>query len=154
MRTVIQRVTSARVEVENLVVGSIGLGLIVYLGAAQGDTEHDCAELVRKIVQCRIFENDAGKLDKCLLDVNGAMLVVSQFTLLANLSKGRRPSFEEAMEPVAAKACYETFIRLAKETGLTVQTGIFGATMDVIGTCHGPMTILMDTRTFRGKNLS
>ncbi|AAC06704.1 D-aminoacyl-tRNA deacylase [Aquifex aeolicus] len=146
MRAVIQRVKKSWVEVDGKVVGSINEGLNVFLGVRKGDTEEDIEKLVNKILNLRIFEDERGKFQYSVLDIKGEILVVSQFTLYANVKKGRRPSFEEAEEPKRAKELYEKFVDKIKESGLKVETGIFGAMMDVFIENWGPVTIIIDSR--------
>jgi len=146
MRAVVQRVTSSSVEVENIVVGEIGQGLLVLLGVAQDDDIGDAAYLAEKIVNLRIFTDDEGKMNRSLLETGGAMLAVSQFTLFGDTRKGRRPSFIEAAEPVKANALYEHFVERVRSLGVRVQTGIFQAMMKVSLTNDGPVTILLDSR--------
>src|SRR6185295_17900533 len=120
MRAVIQRVTEARVEVAGSVVGQIGPGLLVLLGIEQSDAAADADYLVNKIIDLRIFDDDAGKMNRSVRDVGGGLLVVSQFTLYGDIRKGRRPSFDRAARPEAAKILYEYFVTRAKATGLTI----------------------------------
>ena len=146
MRVVVQRVKRAEVRVDGEVVGRVGLGLLVLLGAGQGDGPADVAGLVEKVVNLRIFEDDAGKMNRSLLDVAGALLVVSQFTLFGDCRHGRRPSFTAALEPAAAAALCDDFVRQARALGVTVATGRFGAMMDVELVNDGPVTLLLDSR--------
>jgi len=145
MRAVVQRVEESEVRVEGRVVGRIGRGLNVLLGVKKGDTEEDVRKLVDKISKLRIFEDERGKFQYSLLDVKGEVLVVSQFTLYANVKKGRRPSFELSEEPRRAKELYDMFVEVLRETGLKVETGVFGATMDVLIRNWGPVTIVLDS---------
>ncbi|WP_394847887.1 D-aminoacyl-tRNA deacylase [Pendulispora brunnea] len=147
MRAVIQRVSSARVEVDGEVTGAIEHGLLVYLGIGRGDGPKDSAFLLEKIVNARIFENAEGKFDKSLLDVGGALLVVSQFTLYGDLRRGRRPSFDSALPPEEAESMYDAFVRDARTRGLTVATGRFRAHMHVFSVNDGPVTLLLDSAT-------
>lgn len=140
-----QRVSEARVEVDGAVVGAIGRGLCVLLGVGRSDTETDAGTLCRKIVGLRIFEDDAGRFDRSLADVGGALLVVSQFTLYADTGKGRRPSFGEAAPPERAQALYEHFLALARAEAAAVASGRFGARMAVALVNDGPVTVLLDT---------
>jgi D-tyrosyl-tRNA(Tyr) deacylase len=147
MRAVVQRVSKSKVTVEEIVTGEIAKGLLVYLGVGKGDTESDRAYVLDKILGLRIFENDAGKFDKNVIDVGGSLLVVSQFTLFADVSKGRRPSFDGAMPPAEAEKEYETFVvdaraRLGAEK---VATGKFRAHMIVASDVDGPVTIWIDS---------
>lgn len=145
MRAVVQRVTGARVRVEDRVTGSIGRGLLVLLGVAGNDGAGDGDWLLDKLLGLRIFENDSGKLDHSLRDIGGELLVVSQFTLFADVSKGRRPSFSAAAPPALAVPLYERFITRAREQGVVVATGEFGAHMQVELVNDGPVTILLDS---------
>jgi D-aminoacyl-tRNA deacylase len=146
MRAVVQRVTSARVRVDGAVIGEIGPGLLVLLGITHDDTEQQSDWLAEKLVGLRIFEDDAGKMNHSLDEVGGAMLVVSQFTLLGDCRKGRRPSFIEAARPEQAVPLYEAFIRSVRALGVTVATGEFGAMMQVELINDGPVTLIVDTK--------
>ncbi|MBW1990225.1 MAG: D-tyrosyl-tRNA(Tyr) deacylase, partial [Deltaproteobacteria bacterium] len=139
MRAVLQRVSEARVVVDGETVGETGPGLLVLLGVGGGDTEADAEFLADKTANLRIFEDDAGRMNLSVADVSGSVLVVSQFTLLADCGKGRRPSFAKAADPDLAVSLYETFIQNLRARGLPVQTGSFGAMMDVSLTNHGPV---------------
>ena len=145
MRAVVQRVASAKVEVEGEITGAIGRGLLVYLGAGKGDTSEERTYVLSKILGLRIFENDEGKMDKSVVDVGGALLVVSQFTLYGDVRRGRRPSFDGAMPPDEANAAYEAFVDDARKTGIRVETGRFRATMMVSSVNEGPVTIWIDS---------
>jgi D-aminoacyl-tRNA deacylase len=146
MRAVVQRVSRAEVRVAGRVVGKIERGFMVLLGVAGGDTEADGAFLVDRIVGMRVFADDAGKMNLALTQVGGALLVVSQFTLLADTNSGRRPSFTKAAAPDDARRLYEHFVSLGRNRGVTVETGEFGATMDVELVNDGPVTIMLDSR--------
>jgi len=146
MRAVVQRVSSASVTVDGEVVGQIGGGLLVLLGVAQADTDEDANYLAEKIVNLRIFEDEAGRMNRSLLETGGAMLAVSQFTLLGDVRKGRRPSFTDAAPPDDGKRLYERFCDGVREFGVRVQTGRFQAMMDVALVNDGPVTILLDSR--------
>ena len=146
MRAVVQRVTSSSVEVENIIVGEIGPGLLVLLGVARDDDVGDADYLAEKIINLRIFTDDEGKMNRSLLETGGAMLAVSQFTLFGDTRKGRRPSFIEAAEPVKANALYEHFVERVRSLGVKVETGVFQAMMKVSLTNDGPVTILVDSR--------
>lgn len=146
MRAVIQRVASARVEVDGKSVGGIGRGLLILLGVEQGDGADDVRYLAEKSAQLRIFEDAAGKMNLSLADVGGQALVVSQFTLLADCRKGRRPGFSRAALPEPADILYQQFVALLRERGLTVATGIFQAEMQVHLVNDGPVTLLLDSR--------
>jgi len=146
MRAVVQRVTSASVAVDGERVGEIGAGLLVLVGVAAGDTEQDAVYMAEKTVNLRIFEDDAGKMNRSLLETGGGMLAVSQFTLLGDCRKGRRPSFIEAAPPDEGKRLYEVFCDAVRAYGMTVATGRFQAMMDVALVNQGPVTILVDSR--------
>jgi len=146
MRAVIQRVKSAQVIVNEQIIGLIGFGLLVLLGISREDTCEDADYLVEKTINLRIFDDQDGKMNRSLLDVGGEMLVVSQFTLIADCRKGRRPSFTAAAEPAEAKNLYQYFIERVKEKGITVAIGEFQALMEVGLINHGPVTILMDSK--------
>ncbi len=146
MRAVCQRVREARVEVEGEVVGSIEGGLLVFLGAGEGDTEDDLAWTLRKVVELRVFEDERGKLARSVVDVGGGLLVVSQFTLFGDVRRGNRPSFTGAMAPDPARAMVAAFVARARERVARVETGRFGADMRVVADNAGPITILLDSR--------
>jgi D-aminoacyl-tRNA deacylase len=143
MRAVVQRVASARVVVGGEVVGEIGRGLCVLLGVAREDGEEQADRLAGRIARLRIFENDEGRFDRSLLDVSGAALVVSQFTLIADTQKGNRPSFSDAAPPDQAEPLYERFCQELRALGVEVATGRFGARMSVGLTNDGPVTIII-----------
>ena len=146
MRSVIQRVKKASVEVESKVVGRIGQGLLILVGVGKEDTIRDIDWMVDKIINLRIFENEEGKFDKSLLDIDGELLAVSQFTLYGDCSRGRRPSFSDAMEAGAAKDLFETFVQKALERLKKVETGVFQAMMDVALVNDGPVTLIVDSK--------
>ena len=147
MRAVVQRVTRASVTVGGEVTGRIDRGLCVLLGAGAGDGEADLAYVVDKIVGLRIFADDAGKMNRSVLEVGGGVLCVSQFTLYGDARKGRRPAFVDALEPVAARALYDQALaRLAAAGVAPVAAGVFGADMQVELVNDGPVTILLDSR--------
>ena len=146
MRAVVQRVSSASVTVDGEVVGAIERGLLVYLGVGKGDDDGDRRWLLEKILGLRIFPNEAGKFDKSVVDVGGSLLVVSQFTLYADVRRGRRPSFDDAMAPAEANAAYEAFVSEARSKGLRVETGRFAADMLVRSDNDGPITIGIDSK--------
>lgn len=146
MRAVVQRVTQSSVAVEGTIVGSIGPGLMVLLGVAQEDIEPDADYLADKIVNLRIFEDDAGKMNRSLLDSGGAMLVVSQFTLLGDCRKGRRPSFTGAAPPETAERLYNYFADQVRTTGVAVSTGQFRAMMQVSLINDGPVTLIIESK--------
>jgi len=145
LRAVVQRVLRARVVVRGETVGASGPGLCVLLGVAAGDEVSDAARLAEKVARLRIFENDAGKFDLGLLDVGGEALVVSQFTLIADTSRGNRPSFSDAAPPERAEQLYDAFCRALSELGLRVETGIFGERMQLELVNDGPVTIILDS---------
>ncbi len=146
MRAVIQRVTRAKVAVAGEIIGEIDKGFLVLLGAAAEDTEADVLYLLEKIVNLRIFEDEAEKMNLSLADVKGALLVVSQFTLYGDARKGRRPSFAQAAPPEKARQLYEFFVAEAKKQISKIETGRFQAMMDVSLINSGPVTILLDSR--------
>jgi D-aminoacyl-tRNA deacylase len=146
VRAVVQRVSEAAVRVEGREVSRIGPGLLVLLGVAQGDTEQDLAYLVDKVINLRVFADEAGHMNRSVLEAGGALLVVSQFTLLGDARKGRRPGFTDAAPPEEANALYRRFVDRARETGLRVEEGVFRATMDVSLVNQGPVTLLLDSR--------
>jgi D-aminoacyl-tRNA deacylase len=143
MRAVCQRVRDARVSIEGSVVGEIGAGLCVLLGVARGDGEDDAARLAGKIARLRIFEDEAGRFDRSLLDTGGAALVVSQFTLIADTAKGNRPSFSGAAAPEEAELLVERFCDELRALGVAVEQGVFGARMAVELVNDGPVTIVL-----------
>ena len=146
MRTVIQRVLHAQVDIDNQLVGRIEKGLLVYVSVAKGDSLTDAQFITDKLVNLRIFPDDAGKMNRSLLDVGGAILLVSNFTLHGDCKKGRRPGFDAAADPESAKQLYEKLVELITGRGLTVQKGVFGAQMQVAGTNDGPVTFILDSR--------
>ncbi len=146
MKTVIQRVKTAHVRVEGRTVGEIGKGLLVLVGIGAGDTVRDIDWMVEKIVNLRIFETAEGKLDKSVLDVGGALLLVSQFTLYGDCKKGRRPSFSDAMDADGAREMFKLFTAHAAEKVKKVETGIFQTSMDVHLVNDGPVTLILDSR--------
>ena len=149
MRAVLQRVSRARVTVEGRVVGEIAAGLMILLGVSAGDTVSTATSMAEKIANLRIFEDDAGKMNRSLLDVNGSAMVVSQFTLYGDARGQRRPSFIAAARPEQAKLLYEEFSSALVTLNIPVQTGIFQATMSVELVNQGPVTILLDSdKTF------
>ena len=146
MKAVIQRVKLAEVYVDGRLSGKIGNGLLILIGVGKGDDEKDVSYMVSKLPDLRIFEDPSGKFNLSLKEMNGEMLVVSQFTLYGDCRKGRRPSFTEAEEPAAAKSLYERLINRLREQGIPVQTGEFQAKMEVHLINDGPVTILLDSR--------
>ena len=146
MRAVVQRVDSASVRVKDEIVGQIDRGFLVLLGVGTDDTDADAVALAEKIAGLRVFEDDDGKMNLALNDVDGRMLVVSQFTLFGDCRKGRRPSFVEAARPDQAERLYESFVAEVRGQGLQVETGRFQAHMDVSLVNYGPVTLLLDSR--------
>ena len=146
MRVCVQRVSEARVEVDGQIVGSIAVGFVVLLGVERDDTKKDARYLADKLVGLRVFEDDEGKMNRSLAEANGAMLVVSQFTLLGDCRKGRRPSFIHAAPPELGEALYERFVADVQAHGVHVETGRFRAHMDVALVNDGPVTLLLDSR--------
>lgn len=149
MKAVIQRVNRAKVIIDNETIASINRGLMLLLGIAEGDSEEDINYLTEKISNLRIFEDGEGKMNLSCLDIKGEVLVVSQFTLLADTRKGRRPSFVKAAKPDMAIPLYEKFLESLKATGLTVEAGKFGAKMLVEINNSGPVTIVIDSKEKR-----
>lgn len=150
MRAVVQRVGSARVEVDGKVVGEIGRGLLVLLGVGEEDADKQAHWLADKIAGLRIFEDEAGKMNLSVEEVCGSLLVVSQFTLYGDCRKGRRPSFTKAAPPAEADRLYEVFVARLRELGLPVETGVFQAMMQVHLVNDGPVTLVVDTDDNRG----
>lgn len=147
MKLVIQRVSEASVTIEGAVHGAIGQGLLVLIGIETADTTEDVDWLVQKLVNLRIFQDDEGKMNDSLLDVNGGLLIISQFTLHASTKKGNRPGFTQAARPEQAIPLYEAFIAACQTSGVSsVQTGIFGADMKVALINNGPVTIIIDSQ--------
>lgn len=145
MRAVVQRVAWAKVEIAEEVAGAIDRGLLVYLGVGMGDAEDDRAWMLKKVTGLRVFDNELGKMDKSVVDVGGALLVVSQFTLFGDVSRGMRPSFDAAMAPAGARVMYDAFLDAAAAI-VPVSSGRFGADMRVSCQNDGPVTILLDSR--------
>ena len=144
MKALIQRVSSASVEVSGEKLGEIASGILLFLGVEKGDDEETAQALLDKVLTYRIFEDDSGRMNLGLKDVNGELLIVSQFTLAANTRKGRRPSFSDAGEPALANALYEFFVSRAKDEHINVATGIFGADMQVSLVNDGPVTFMLE----------
>jgi D-tyrosyl-tRNA(Tyr) deacylase len=146
VKALLQRVTSASVSVAGEVVGSIGRGLVVFVGVASGDTEKDARYLAQKIVNLRIFSDQESRFNLSALDIGGELLLVSQFTLLADTRKGRRPSFTDAAPPAQAEALFQQFVEQVRATGLKVETGRFQQYMQVEIHNDGPVTIMLDSK--------
>lgn len=149
MKAVIQRVSNASVTVDGEMIGKIGMGYLILLGVAREDTEKDADLLIKKITGLRIFADENGKTNLSIHDIDGEMLIISQFTLMADCRKGRRPSFIKAGDPREACRLYEYFIAKCKEQGEKVQQGEFGAEMKVSLVNDGPFTILLDSEQLR-----
>ena len=148
MRAVVQRSFAARVEVAGEIVGAISRGLVAFVGAERGDGDEDVRWIATKITGLRVFPDDAGKMSRALADpgIDGELLVVSQFTLFGDVRKGRRPSFEAAMEPIEAARRVDEVVAFARAQGLTVATGRFGADMQIHVHNDGPVTLMLDSR--------
>jgi D-tyrosyl-tRNA(Tyr) deacylase len=150
MKAVLQRVLEAEVQVNQETVGKIGPGLLVYLGVAEGDTNDDLIWTAEKLLKLRIFPDSDERMNYPITEVAGSVLVVSQFTLCANLNKGARPNFTGAAKPDEALEMFESFVRHLSERGVKVQTGVFGAHMMVHSVNDGPVTILLDSKEKKG----
>ena len=146
MKAVVQRVKKGSVSINNKVTRAIDKGVVVLLGISENDTEEDIKYIADRISNLRIFEDSEGKMNLSCIDIKGELLIISQFTLLANCRKGRRPSFVEAAKPEKAISIYNKFILLLRETGLEVKTGEFGASMLVEIYNEGPVTIILDSK--------
>ena len=146
MKVVVQRVKRASVKVDGKIVGQIGKGLMLLIGIADTDTEADIEFVANKCLNLRIFEDAAGKMNRSLLETGGEILAVSQFTLLGDTRKGRRPSFVHAAEPEKGKDFYERFVERLRRSGVKVETGIFGAMMDVELLNYGPVTLIVESK--------
>tara|TARA_B100000579_G_C22582534_1_gene734191 strand:+ start:50 stop:499 length:450 start_codon:yes stop_codon:yes gene_type:complete len=146
MRAIIQRVREAKVEVEGQVVGAIGPGLLVLVGAGEGDESGDAGYIAKKVGDLRIFSDDQGLMNLSVQDIGGAVLAVSQFTLFGDCRKGRRPSFVKALEPQAAKKLFEEVCEGIRNRGIPVETGIFQADMQVHLLNDGPVTLMLDSK--------
>ncbi len=146
MKAVVQRVTKATVSIDGVIIGDIGRGLAVLVGVANGDTEKDARYLADKMAGLRIFPDEAGKFNLSAIDIKGEILLVSQFTLLADTRKGRRPSFTEAATPEQARALFDEFVSMCRRSGLKVETGRFQEHMLVEIHNDGPVTIILDSR--------
>ncbi|MCS7255736.1 MAG: D-aminoacyl-tRNA deacylase [Thermomicrobium sp.] len=150
MRVLLQRVSRASVTVDGQVVGAIGPGLLLLVGVRRGDDQATAEWMAQKVANLRIFEDEAGKMNRSVLEVGGSALVVSQFTLYADVRKGRRPSFIEAAPPEEARPLVDAFAAALRRLGLPVETGVFGAHMDVELVNDGPVTIWLDSAELRG----
>lgn len=146
VRAVVQRVISSSVEVQDKIIGKINAGINVLIGITEGDTYDDIKYIKDKIINLRIFEDESGKMNKSLKDINGELLIVSQFTLYADCRKGRRPNFMNALKGEEAKVLYNEFVKACRDEGLVVETGMFGAYMKVSIENDGPVTILIDSK--------
>ena len=146
MRAVVQRVSRAKVTVNGLITGEIGLGLLVLLAVGHDDSEADLTYIVEKISGLRVFEDEAGKMNRSVRDVAGCMLAVSQFTLYGDVRRGKRPSFDDAASPVEARRLYELFVERVRSSGLRCETGRFQEMMQVELVNDGPVTILLDSK--------
>lgn len=146
MRAVVQRASEASVSVLGEIVGRIGPGLVILLGVGKTDTEEDADLLVDKVIHLRVFPDDAGQMNRSALDVGGGLLVISQFTLMGDARRGRRPSYVEAAAPEEAERLYNHFVERLRPSGLEVATGVFRAMMDVALVNQGPVTILLDSK--------
>jgi len=146
MRIVLQRVKRARVDVAGETVGSIGIGLVIFLGVTQADNPVDAEYLADKVIHLRVFADQAGRMNRSLVETGGALLVVSQFTLYGDSRKGRRPSFDQAAGPEQARALYEHFIQRLKFSNIAVETGIFQAEMEIHLINDGPVTFILDSK--------
>jgi len=146
MRAVVQRSFAARVEVSGEIVGAISRGLVAFVGAERGDEGEDIRWIAAKITGLRVFPDEAGKMSRALADIGGELLVISQFTLFGDVKKGRRPSFEAAMEPIEAARRVDEIVTLARAQGLPVATGRFGADMQIHVHNDGPVTLILDSR--------
>ena len=146
MKVVLQRVKQAAVEVQHSTAGEIGQGLCLLVGVEKGDSEEEASYLANKIVELRIFPDEEGKMNLSLLDVKGEILAVSQFTLAGSLKKGRRPSFDSAESPEKAEELFLYFVSLVKKRGVKVETGVFGALMEVRMVNDGPVTFILEKK--------
>jgi len=146
VKALLQRVSRASVRIEGREHSAIGAGLLVLLGVEKGDTADDASALARKTVELRIFEDEAGKMNRSVVEAPGQILVVSQFTLAGDCRRGRRPSFDQAAPPDVARALYETFVQTIQALGVPVSTGVFQAMMDIELVNQGPVTFILDSK--------
>jgi len=151
MFALVQRVTEGSVRVRNKVIGSISKGYVVFIGVYKNDEASDAIKIAQKIVGLRVFEDAEGKMNLSIQDIEGSILAVSQFTLCADITKGRRPSFENAMEPVEAEKLFTVFVEMLRAKGVFVETGAFGEYMSVKILNDGPVTIWIDSKAKRSK---
>ena len=154
MRAVVQRVTEASVSVEGTVVSQISAGLLVLLGVEVGDTSREAEYLAQKIIELRIFADDKFGMNRSVQDINGELLVVSQFTLMGDCRKGRRPNFVNAASPEIGRSLYEHFIQKVKDRGIPVKAGVFGAMMKIHLINDGPVTLILESRRWLGDRVS
>lgn len=146
MRAIVQRVFGAHVQVDGEVVGRIDTGLVAFVGAGKGDTDRDAAYVAEKVARLRVFEDDNGKMSRSVVEVGGAVLAISQFTVFGDVRRGRRPSFDGAMDPEQAEDLFGRFVQHVASSGVKVETGRFRAMMRVLVDNDGPVTILIDSR--------
>lgn len=146
MKALIQRVSSARVEVKGETIGQISKGVLIFLGVGKDDSNNDVEYLVDKIINLRIFENGDKHMDQSIIDIKGELLIVSQFTLFGSTKKGRRPDFNDAADPELANNLYEQFIKISRDKGIKTETGKFAAMMNVTLTNDGPVTFMIDSK--------
>lgn len=151
MRLVVQRVADAAVKVDGDIVGQIGLGLLIFVGIGKADTEKDVEYLANKTVELRIFEDTHGKQNLSLLDINGKALIVSQFTLYGDIRRGRRPSYDDAADPLLAEPLYKSFVERMRQRGVRVETGRFRTMMQVTSTNIGPVTLICESDKLKEK---
>jgi len=147
MRIVLQRVKSASVDVSGETVGQIGSGLLILLGIARTDSQQDADYLADKIIHLRVFPDQAGRMNRSIMEIGGGLLVVSQFTLYGDCKRGRRPSFDEAAPPEKARELYEYFVNQLKSSNIMIETGVFQAEMEVHLVNDGPVTLILESKT-------
>ena len=146
MRAVLQRVREARVEADGIITGAIGTGLLILLGVSRSDSKDDADYLAEKIAGLRIFPDEQGRMNRSVVEIGGAILVVSQFTLYGDCRRGRRPSFDEAAPPDEARSLYEYFVERVRASNLKTETGVFQASMQVVLVNDGPVTLLLESK--------